>query len=376
MKILVDSAMPNALEVFSPYGEVVLKPGRDIVREDLKDIDALMIRSVTKVDEKLLAGASKLKFVGTATAGCDHVDEGLLKQLKIGFASAPGANKESVGDYILSVLLVFAQRYDLKLDGMSIGVVGCGNTGSEVIKKAEALNMRVVKRDPPLFDTGQKEYGASLEDCLSCDFTTFHVPLIEDGKYKTYHLIDETALQTKIGKGFLINASRGAVLDNKALLALFEKGEKLRVWLDVFEGEPDISYKKLIPFLEGSTAHIAGYSYESKRRAAYMLAVSMCKYLNIPLKSSFIVPPPEFSELDIGRIDTLDRDLISRLVFSIYDVRRDSFLFKNRCIDGKSFDALRKNYRERRELSSLTLCNVPIEYRETLKGLGFSLNDD
>ena len=107
-----------------------------------------------------------------------------------------------------------------------------------------------------------------------------------------------------------------------------------------------------------------------------MLAVSMCKYLNIPLKSSFIVPPPEFSELDIGRIDTLDRDLISRLVFSIYDVRRDSFLFKNRCIDGKSFDALRKNYRERRELSSLTLCNVPIEYRETLKGLGFSLNDD
>ena len=157
---------------------------------------------------------------------------------------------------------------------------------------------------------------------------------------------------------------------------MFEKGEKLRVWLDVFEGEPDISYKKLIPFLEGATAHIAGYSYESKRRAAYMLAVSMCKYLNIPLKSSFIVPLPEFSELDIGRIDSLDRDLISRLVFSIYDVRRDSYLFKNRCVDGKSFDALRKNYRERRELSSLTLQNVPIEYKETLKGLGFSLSGD
>ena len=143
MKILVDSAMPNAMEVFSPYGEVVLKPGRDIVGEDLKDIDALMIRSVTKVDRELLAHAAKLRFIGTATAGCDHVDEELLKQLKIGFASAPGANKESVGDYILSVLLVFAQRYDLKLDGMSIGVVGCGNTGSEVIKKAHALNMTI-----------------------------------------------------------------------------------------------------------------------------------------------------------------------------------------------------------------------------------------
>ena len=165
MKILVDSAMPNALEVFSPYGEVVLKPGRDIVGEDLKDIDALMIRSVTKVDEKLLAGASKLKFIGTATAGCDHVDEGLLKQLKIGFASAPGANKESVGDYILSVLLVFAQRYDLKLDGMSIGVVGCGNTGSEVIKKAEALNVDMVIFNNELSGTQTR----NLADIFSCE---------------------------------------------------------------------------------------------------------------------------------------------------------------------------------------------------------------
>ena len=373
MRVLVDSAMPNAMEVFAPYGEVILKAGRDIVSEDLKDIDILMIRSVTKVNEELLKNANRLKFVGTATAGCDHVDQELLKRLNIGFASAPGSNKESVGDYVLSVLLVFAQHYDLDLSKMSIGVVGCGNTGSEVIAKAQALNMKVIKRDPPLFDKGMKEYGASLEECLNCDFTSFHVPLVKTGKYATFHLIDKDALLKKEQKGFLINASRGDVLDNAALLSLFKEGKKLKVWMDVFEGEPNITYKELIPYLEGSTAHIAGYSYESKRRAAFMLAKSMCEYLNIDLKSKFTVPTPEIVSIDLGRIESLDRDLISRLVFSIYDVRRDSYLFKNRCIDGKSFDALRKNYRERREMSSLTLVNVSEEYKQTLQGLGFTI---
>ena len=128
-----------------------------------------------------------------------------------------------------------------------------------------------------------------------------------------------------------------------------------------------------MPYLQGATAHIAGYSYESKRRASVMLADSLAKALNLPELLPYKMPTAELSSLKIGKINLLDLNLISRLVFSVYDVRSDAYLFKNNCSDGKSFDKLRVNYRERRELSSLLLRNVPKEYAKTFKDLGFSV---
>lgn len=115
MKILCDIALPNSVEVFSQYGEVLLKKGREINCDDLEDVDVLITRSITKVNSELLKKAHKLKFVGTATAGMDHFDTKLLDSLHIPYTNAEGSNCESVGDYILSVLLVMAQRYSLDL---------------------------------------------------------------------------------------------------------------------------------------------------------------------------------------------------------------------------------------------------------------------
>ncbi len=375
MKILADIALPNASEVFSQYGEVILKEGRKIAKEDLKDIDVLIIRSVTLVNEELLTFANKLKYVGTATAGMDHMDLGLLKQRNIAFDNAPGSNCVSVGDYILSVLLVLAVRYNVNLQGKSIGVVGCGNTGSQVCKKAQALGMKVVKNDPPRFRNCDKSCDASLDDALNCDFVTFHVPLEKKGEDATYHLLNrERLLNLKKGT-FVINASRGAVCDNQALYEVLKERPDLKVWCDVFEGEPAISVRELLPLLQGTTAHIAGYSYESKRRAAVMLADSLSKKLSLNAPKPYKMPTPEILELNFGKVSKLDFNLICRLVFSVYDVRFDSYLFKNTCVDAKSFDALRVNYRERREMSSLTLVNVPNEYKETLKLFGFSIKE-
>ena len=374
MKFLCDIALPNSVEVFSQYGEVALKNGRQINADDLVDVDVLIIRSITKVNEDLLSKANKLKFVGTATAGMDHIDTALLDKKGIAYSNAQGSNCESVGDYILSVLLVLAEKYNLSFEGKSIGIVGCGFVGSQVYNKAKALGLTIVKNDPPRFKTGDKTCNATLDEALACDIVTLHVPLIKDGEYKTLHLIDEQKLLKLKPNAIFINASRGNVVDNEALSEFLEKRPDVKVWLDVFEGEPQINCKKLLSQVDGATAHIAGYSYESKRRANVMLAFTLAKVLKLEEPKAYVMPKPEIESTTLGKVENLDLDLIRRLVFSVYDVRRDSLMFKNCFKDAKSFDAMRSNYRERRELSSLHLLNVEDKFKEQLSLLGFSVD--
>ncbi len=374
MKFLCDIALPNSVEVFSQYGEVALKNGRQINADDLVDVDVLIIRSITKVNEDLLSKANKLKFVGTATAGMDHMDTALLDKKGIAYSNAQGSNCESVGDYILSVLLVLAEKYNLSFEGKSIGIVGCGFVGSQVYNKAKALGLTIVKNDPPRFKTGDKTCNATLDEALACDIVTLHVPLIKDGEYKTLHLIDEQKLLKLKPNAIFINASRGNVVDNEALSVFLEKRPDVKVWLDVFEGEPEINCKKLLSQVDGATAHIAGYSYESKRRANVMLANTLAHVLKLEEPKAYQMPKPEIESTTLGKVENLDLDLIRRLVFSVYDVRRDSLMFKNCFKDAKSFDAMRSNYRERRELSSLHLLNVEDKFKEQLSLLGFSVD--
>ena len=374
MKFLCDIALPNSVEVFSQYGEVALKNGRQINADDLVDVDVLIIRSITKVNEDLLSKANKLKFVGTATAGMDHIDTALLDKKGIAYSNAQGSNCESVGDYILSVLLVLAEKYNLSFEGKSIGIVGCGFVGSQVYNKAKALGLTIVKNDPPRFKTGDKTCNATLDEALACDIVTLHVPLIKDGEYKTLHLIDEQNLLKLKPNAIFINASRGNVVDNEALSEFLEKRPDVKVWLDVFEGEPQINCKKLLSQVDGATAHIAGYSYESKRRANVMLANTLAHVLKLEEPKAYQMPKPDIESTTLGKVENLDLDLIRRLVFSVYDVRRDSLMFKNCFKDAKSFDAMRSNYRERRELSSLHLLNVEDKFKEQLSLLGFSVD--
>ena len=374
MKFLCDIALPNSVEVFSQYGEVALKNGRQINADDLVDVDVLIIRSITKVNEDLLSKANKLKFVGTATAGMDHMDTALLDKKGIAYSNAQGSNCESVGDYILSVLLVLAEKYSISFEGKSIGIVGCGFVGSQVYNKAKALGLTIVKNDPPRFKAGDKTCSATLDEALACDIVTLHVPLIQDGEYKTLHLIDEQNLLKLKPNAIFINASRGNVVDNEALSEFLEKRSDIKVWLDVFEGEPEINCKKLLSQVDGATAHIAGYSYESKRRANVMLANTLAHVLKLEDPKAYQMPKPEIESTSLGKVENLDLDLIRRLVFSVYDVRRDSLMFKNCFKDAKSFDAMRSNYRERRELSSLHLLNVEDKFKEQLSLLGFSVD--
>lgn len=419
LKILADHAIPNAQQIFSAFGDVELKYGREILPEDLKGIDALIVRSVTKVDDDLLKYADNLKFVGTATSGIDHIDRKALDCRKISFAAAHGCNARSVADYILSVWMVLAQRYNLDFSQMSIGIVGLGHVGTRVYRRAQALGMKTVCCDPlrasqfsslleSMQGKGDPRYGGedekvaalrilsegdeflcdmdladpslyshSLEEALACDIVSLHVPLTEAGPDNfcpTRHLIGAEQLAMMKEGQILINTARGSIVDNRALYNLLsERPGFIHAWLDVFENEPDILVPELIPYLEGCTAHIAGYALEAKNRGTEMIAQAMMEKLGLSVEFEVPKVPADIASIELNKNAVITNSLLGRLVFSIYDVRRDDSLFRTQCYNGPTFDFLRKHYEERHELKMVSIkCSSPEQVRK-LYHLGFQI---
>jgi erythronate-4-phosphate dehydrogenase len=185
LKILADENIPFVKECFSSIGEVEVVSGRAMNQSILKDADVLLVRSITKVDKNLLDG-TRIKFVGTATIGDEHIDKTFLESRGIGFASAPGSNANSVAEYVIAALLSIARKKQIKLESKSIGIIGVGHIGSLVEKKAQALGMYTVLNDPPLQrQTSDKKYRP-IEELFDCDFVSLHVPLTYEGEDKTY----------------------------------------------------------------------------------------------------------------------------------------------------------------------------------------------
>ena len=370
LKIVADENMPHVEALFGELGEVTLLPGREMQPEQLSDADVLLVRSVTRVNGDLLAQAKRLQFVGTATIGTDHVDQILLAERGIAFNSAPGCNRISVGDYVLSALLVLAERHGLTLAGMSLAVVGAGNTGSAVATRATALGMRLLRCDPPRARREGATGFVTLDEALSADVVSFHVPLTRTGEDATHHLLDATRIARLRPGQFLINASRGEVWDNQALLARQRGDCPLHLVMDVWEHEPDLLHD-LVPFVEIATPHIAGYSLEGKARGTWMLYHALCERLGRPARQDLtaLLPTPEVISLQLGQEP--DQAVIGRLVHLVYDVRRDDARFRRELVQPGSFDRQRKRYPERRELSALRLTGTT---HPLLAELGFTLS--
>ncbi|MHC4912347.1 MAG: 4-phosphoerythronate dehydrogenase, partial [Planctomycetota bacterium] len=240
MKIVADANIPFVRNCFSSLGEVEVVPGREITSNVIADADVLLVRSITQVDSDLLAGSS-VRFVGTATIGFDHVRTDFLLSNNIGFASAPGSNANSAAEYVLAALLSVARKRKIQLEGKSIGIVGVGNVGSKVEKKAKALGMKVYLNDPPLQrQTGDAKY-LPLEKLFGCDFITLHTPLTFEGIDKTFHLADERFFKLLKPACIFINTSRGAVVDTITLKGAIQSGKLGAVVLDVWENEPNIN---------------------------------------------------------------------------------------------------------------------------------------
>ncbi len=375
MKILFDENMPYAKEFFSDIvgndTELIPFSGRDLSPEQVIDADVLLVRSITQVNEALLNKNNKLTFVGTATIGTDHVDQAYLAERSVAFHSAPGCNAVSVAEYVISALVILAERYLFDLTKLTVGIVGGGNTGTRLSEKLSALGIRYKICDPPL-SAGNKDIRdfVSLEEVLECDVISLHVPKVMDGEHPTYHLLNESRLSNLKDEQILISACRGEVIDNNALLALKKSGHGLKLVLDVWEGEPEV-LTPLIEHTEIATPHIAGYSLEGKSRGTEMLYQALCQHINIApvCQLKALLPTANISRVELNQ--KFNEIVLNQLVKMVYDVRRDDAIFRQQ-LSSQGFDALRKNYPTRREFSAVQVILSYNDYSDVPHRLGFS----
>ncbi|MFN3017219.1 4-phosphoerythronate dehydrogenase [Vibrio coralliilyticus] len=373
MKILIDENMPYAEQLFSQLGEVVLKSGRTLNADDLVDVDALMIRSVTKVNAELISKANRLKFVGTATAGMDHVDQALLKEKGIFFTAAPGCNKVGVAEYAFSVMMVLAQQQGFSVFDKTVGIIGAGEVGSYLQQCLEGIGIKVLINDPPKQAAGDERNFTPLDALLEqADIITTHTPITRDGDFPTHHLINETVLNKLRGDQILINAARGPVVDNTALKARLRKQDGFIAALDVFEFEPEVDME-LLPLLAFATPHVAGYGLEGKARGTTMIFNSFCEFLNNDLRAhaSELLPTAPVPELVLDR--AWEEATLHNLTQLVYDVRKDDALFRREISQPGAFDLMRKNYWDRREYSAVTLRGNAEANLQPLAKLGFQI---
>lgn len=323
MKVIVDNKIPYIKEAINRIAdEVVFLPGADFTKEAVKDADALIVRTRTRCNRELLEG-TQVKFIATATIGYDHIDTEYCREAGITWTNCPGCNAGSVEQYVRSVLGLLQRKKGLDLKNATIGVVGVGHVGSRVARTAKLLGMRVLLNDPPRADKGESGFVDLATIARECDVITFHTPLIQEGIYRTYHLVDKDFLFSLKRAPYLINSSRGEVVDTASLLASLAAGKVKDVVIDTWENEPRIS-RDLLEAAFLATPHIAGYSADGKANATRMSLEALCRFFGMEVE--FEITPPE------GPSD--------------YDPTRDSEWLK---ADPEKFEWFRGNYPIRRE---------------------------
>jgi len=377
MKIIADANIPFVAECFSSIGEVATLQGRAITASAVCDADILLVRSVTAVNEDLLAD-SKVKFVGTATIGTDHIDTAFLEKNNIGFASAPGSNANSVAEYIIAALLETGQKYNIKLNKSSIGIIGAGNVGGKVAQKANALGLKTYLNDPPLKrQTGDTKY-LPKKKLFDCDFITLHTPLSFEGIDKTFHLADERFFSCLKKGCIFLNTSRGPVADTQALKNAIKTGRLKAAVLDVWENEPEID-TELLELADIATAHIAGYSLDGKVGGMIMIYNAVCNYFDIKPQytvQSFL-PVPVVGELVVDEGNVSEQELLLDAVRRIYDIKADDRKLREILSlqpekRADFFDKLRRDYLIRREFQNTKIITKNKIIFDKLTGIGFS----
>jgi erythronate-4-phosphate dehydrogenase len=375
IRIISDDKIPFLRGVLEPYAEIVYLPGNKIDNNILMEADALLIRTRTKCNESLLEG-SRVKFIGTATIGYDHIDTKFCESMDIRWVNSPGCNSSSVQQYIAAALLKTASRYNFNLKDKTIGIIGVGNVGAKVEKLAKTLGMNVLINDPPRSRNEGKTKFIDLQTLLSeSDIVTVHVPLNFVGEDKTYHLFDDKIFR-KMKKGaWFFNSSRGEVIDSSSLKRALGSGKLGGAVLDVWENEPDIDLN-LMEKAFIATPHIAGYSTDGKANGTAMVVNSLSKFFNIPLQNWYPgnVPVPSITSLTIDVKGKSDDDIIREVVIQTYNIEEDDLKLRSNPAD---FEKLRGDYPLRREFPTFTV-NLKGEnkrIRKILDELGFKTDE-
>jgi len=367
LRIMADDNMPGVeacCALLDTPVEICRRPGRSLTAADVADADVLLVRSVTRVDAALLAG-SRVRFVGTATIGTDHLDLPWLDAEGIAWASAPGCNARAVGEWVLNVLLQLAAEQGVTLAGRTLGIIGLGHVGRWVARLTRLLGIRVVACDPFLVVADLPEDLADIEllplTALldGADMISIHTPLTRGGSQPTRHLLDAPELARLRPHAWLINAARGPVIANAALLqALTQRaGTAFTAVLDVWEHEPVVD-PQLLQCVRYGSPHIAGHSLEGKWRGTWQIIEAASRQLGLALSGSLadILPAEGGQTLQLPATTATSATPESRLAalmqpviaLTADDARLRASLHE--ADPARAFDQLRKHYPIRREL--------------------------
>lgn len=378
MHIVCAASMTAGREAFATAGRLTVLPERDITAAAVREADALAIRSKVRVNRELLEG-SRVRFVGTATAGFDHLDVPYLESRGIRWCASPGCNANSVAEYFVAGLLTLAQRRGFTLAGRTLAVVGVGHIGRLVCAKAELLGLRVLRNDPPLAEaTGDPIYRPLEEILPQADIVTLHVPLTDDGPHATRKLADDRFFgQLKPGT-LLVSACRGEVVDEDALRHARASGRVGPMILDVFDHEP-VGPLDLMQQADLISPHIAGYSHQGKLNGTAQVYQSLCQFCEIAPAWT----PPRAQGLPTLAVDATgktDEAALAALVRQAYDIEAEDRALRagldpDPAARGRHFEQLRGKYPVRHEFAQydVRLVGASPALVRTVTGLGFRL---
>ena len=375
INIVADDKIPFLKGVLEPYSNVRYLPGFLITNKEIRDADAIIIRTVTKCNDKLLEGTA-VKFIASPSIGFDHVDTEYCRKYNITWTNAPGCNSSSVQQYIASALLHFAKHHRFRLSNKTLGIVGVGNVGEKVAGLATTLGMNVLLNDPPRERVEGKKDFVTLEQILTeSDIISLHVPLTKKGIDKTYHLVDKQFLQKMNPGCYIINSSRGPVVNELDLMKVVQSGKPGGVILDVWENEPDIN-TELLNLIDIGTPHIAGYSQEGKANGTAISVRAISKFYDLGLHEWYpeSIPNPDNPEIKMDCTGKSEEDIIREIIHSTYPIEKDDKKLRH---SPEKFEALRGKYPVRREFPAfeVNLKNGNPELRKKIEALGFRVRN-
>jgi erythronate-4-phosphate dehydrogenase len=359
MKIVADQNILAIESWKTDQVELRLMAGREISAAHVKDADALLVRSITRVDRELLQ-KSRVRFVGTATSGTDHLDLEWLASQGVAVADAAGANANAVAEYVIACLAELIRAHDVDLWQKTIAIIGAGHVGSALGQRLHSMGLRCVACDPYQQLLEQLDY-VSLDEALQADIICLHTPLIDGGRHPTRYLINSDRLAAMRRDAVLLNAGRGELVNNNQLLKHLRRHDSFVAMLDVWENEP-VPNSDLLEQVFVGTPHIAGYSVEAKLAASRCIVNALCQAFSMEssINGSPMQLPRLVQEVTHTSQQQTDRQLFAELINQAFSPTRLTQEFRRashkadpeKMLQGRVFDKLRKQLAERREFSA------------------------
>jgi erythronate-4-phosphate dehydrogenase len=339
MNLVIDDTCYAYNKIFAEFGHITALPGRDIAADNVKNADILIVRSRTQVNADLLAGSS-VKFVGSAVAGLDHIDQNYLKTQNIRFFSAQGCNALAVAEFVISLIINLS--FDLNFDytQKTLGIIGVGNVGSRLNRLAQQFNIQTLLNDPMRQESEILPNFVDLNTALQADIVTFHTPLTKTGKHPTHYLLNSANFHNISPNTILINAARGGVIDEK----IWQKTKTLANVIDCWENEPGIN-QALQNNAYLATPHIAGHSIDAKFKGSLMIYEALCQFLHHQ-------PNPAIQNLVNPEQRNIEHHNLKDTLQTIYNFKQDALAIQ----DLDNFEHYRRHYPSRYEWKHFNTC--------------------